>query len=192
MNIEEQLFQGKLVCLGPIDHEKDAEIEARWTNDPEYLRLVSVRPAAPRSAAQVRKRYERIEKEQDEGKDQYYFTLRMRSDDRLIGYARLFWIEWSNGCGRVELGIGSPADRRQGYGSDALSLLLRYAFHELNLHRLTAAVPEYNPGAVRLFEKAGFQQEVRRRQALNRDGRRWDLLHYGLLRSEWQQPGSPK
>jgi RimJ/RimL family protein N-acetyltransferase len=83
------------------------------------------------------------------------------------------------------LGIGDPGERRKGYGTEVLNLLLRYAFSELNLFRLSAVIPEYNAGALRLFEKAGFLQEVRRRQALNRDGRFWDLIHVGLLRDEW-------
>jgi RimJ/RimL family protein N-acetyltransferase len=33
--------------------------------------------------------------------------------------------------------------------------------------------------------RAGFQVEVTRRAALQRDGRPWDLLHYGLLAREW-------
>ena len=67
--------------------------------------------------------------------------------------------------------------------------MLRFSFQEVNLYRLTANVPEYNPGALRLFEKFGFVTEVRRRQALNRDGRRWDMLHLGLLREEYQPQG---
>jgi RimJ/RimL family protein N-acetyltransferase len=92
----------------------------------------------------------------------------------------------------LQMGIGDPQDRKKGYGSQALNLILRYAFEELNLYRLTALVPEYNSDAMRFFEKAGFLVEVRRRQALNRDGRRWDLLHLGLLQDEWVQNGSPK
>jgi RimJ/RimL family protein N-acetyltransferase len=85
----------------------------------------------------------------------------------------------------VRLGIGDPADWRKGYGRDALHLLMRFAFSELNLHRLTAIVPEYNTPAMQLFTNAGFIEEVRRRQALARDSRRWDSIHLGLLRSEW-------
>ena len=44
---------------------------------------------------------------------------------------------------------------------------------------------EYNPRAIRSYEKCGFVLEGRRRQALNRDGRRWDLIHMGILREEW-------
>jgi RimJ/RimL family protein N-acetyltransferase len=186
MRIDQSLFESEHICFGPIDHEKDPEIESRWTHDASYLRLISLDPALPASPAKIKKRYEAIEKAQDEDKNLFYFTLRMRGDDRLIGFARLHWIEWSNGTGFVELGIGDPKDRGQGYGSEALGLLLRFAFDELNLYRLTAIIPEYNLVALHVFSNAGFVEEVRRRQSVGRDGRRWDLLHLGILQDEWQ------
>jgi RimJ/RimL family protein N-acetyltransferase len=185
MRISEQLFEGEHIYLAPIDHEKDAEIESLWTHDAEYLRLLSTEPAIPLSVAQVKKRYEAIEKGQEEDKNLFYFTIRMRTDERLIGFAKLSWIEWANGVGSVHLGIGDPTDRLHGYGSEALRLVLRFAFDELNLYRLTAFVPEYNLVALHVFTQAGFLEEVRRRQAVNRGGRRWDLLHLGILREEW-------
>ncbi|HKY54949.1 MAG TPA: GNAT family protein, partial [Anaerolineales bacterium] len=54
------------------------------------------------------------------------------------------------------------------------------------LFRVSARVPEYNEAAVALLKKFGFLEEVRRRQALDRDGRRWDLMVFGLLHSDWQ------
>jgi RimJ/RimL family protein N-acetyltransferase len=63
---------------------------------------------------------------------------------------------------------------------------MRFAFSELNLHRLTARVPEYNLAALALFRKAGFVEEVRRREAYQRDARRWDDIHLGLLAADWQ------
>jgi len=63
--------------------------------------------------------------------------------------------------------------------------MLRYAFNELNLYRLSAFVGEDNPGAMRFFKRFGFIEEVRRRKALLRDGQTWDLIHLGLLRDEW-------
>ena len=67
-----------------------------------------------------------------------------------------------------------------------MGVLLRYAFAELNLRRVSLSVFEYNPRAMRSYEKAGFVVEGRRRQALNRDGRRWDVIHMGILREEWE------
>lgn len=186
MNLEQSLFEGERICLGPIDYEKDPEIASRWTHDPYYLRMLSSEPARPLAPAQVKKKFEAIEKAQDEKRNTFYFAIRMKADDRLVGFARFSWIEWSNGNGRIELGIGDAQDRGCGYGSDALRLMLRFAFAELNLYRLTAEVPEYNTVALHVFSKAGFVEEVRRREAIFRDGRRWDALHLGLLREEWQ------
>jgi RimJ/RimL family protein N-acetyltransferase len=134
----------------------------------------------------VKKQYEAIEKEMDEDKNLFYFTIRAREDDHLIGKALVEWIDWTNGNGYIRLGIGSADDRRKGYGSQALSMLLRYAFGELNLYRVTAVVPASNEDAIRLFQKFGFMEEVRRRKALNRDGELWDLLSFGLLNAEWR------
>jgi RimJ/RimL family protein N-acetyltransferase len=63
--------------------------------------------------------------------------------------------------------------------------MLLFAFAELNLFRISADVPEYNQGALALVRKFGFVAEVCRRQALERDGRRWDLFVFGLLKDEW-------
>jgi RimJ/RimL family protein N-acetyltransferase len=96
-------------------------------------------------------------------------------------------VDWSNGNGYIRLGIGEAESRRRGYGSQALSMLLRYAFGELNLFRVTAVVPAYNEGAIHLFQKFGFMEEVRRRKALFRDGEFWDVIGFGLLNAEWQE-----
>jgi RimJ/RimL family protein N-acetyltransferase len=162
-------------------------VESKWTHDADYLRLLGPEAARPLSPVAVKKRYEKFEKDADEEKNSIYFTIRGKDGEpgRLIGFIRIQWIEWTHGSGWIRIGIGDSNDRMKGNGSEALRLLLRYAFGELNLYRLTAVVPEYNPAALRLFEKAGFRREVCRRQALYRDGRRWDLHALGLLRQEW-------
>ena len=120
----------------------------------------------------------------------------MRVDDRIIGFIEIPWIEWSNASGSVRLGIGEVGERRKGYGSEALNLLLHFAFEELNLFRLSALVPADNRPALGLFKKFGFIEEVVQRQALNRDGKFWDLLELGILSKEWEysqplMPGIP-
>jgi RimJ/RimL family protein N-acetyltransferase len=187
MKIADSLFAGEHICLAPIDHEKDPEIESKWTHDAGYMRMLSPDPVRPLSAARLKKKYESIEKEQDESRNSFYFTIRMREDDRLIGFAHLSWIEWTNGNAWIRMGIGEADARGHGYGSQALDLLLRYAFAELNLYRLTISIPEYNVVALHVAQKAGFVEEVRRRQALNRDGKRWEMLQLGILRQEWEQ-----
>jgi RimJ/RimL family protein N-acetyltransferase len=151
------------------------------------MRLMELKPVRPLSPALVKKEYESIEKKMDEDKNLFYFTIRAREDDHLIGKAVVEWIDWTNGNGWIRLGLGAAEDRRRGLGSQTLGLLLRYAFAELNLFRVSAMVPEYNEGMIALLKKFGFVEEVRRRQAVQRDGHTWDLLTFGQLRSEWEE-----
>ena len=186
MTIEQQLFEGENIRLGPIDFDKDPEVESRWTHDLSYLRTLSRDLARPLSQAQLKKKYEAIEKGMEEH-NLIYYTIRRKDDNGLLGFIRLFWIEWSHGAAQLQIGIGDAAERGQGYGSQALRLILRFAFEELNLYRLTAVVGEDNPRGVNFFQKFGFVEEVRRRQALLRDGQTYDLLMLGLLKDEWRR-----
>jgi len=185
LDIQTQLFESQDLRLGPIDHEKDPEIESKWTHDSDFMRMRDTAPARPMSAAMVRKQYEKLEKQIEEKKNIFHFMIRARADDCLIGMAGISRIEWTNGNAFLRLGIGAAEDRRKGYGSQALQMLLRFAFAELNLFRVSAMVPEYNEAALALLKKFGFVQEVCRRKALERDGQRWDLYVFGLLSEEW-------
>ena len=187
MNISTPLFEGSLVRLASIDHEKDPEVESRWTHDPVFMRMMYTDPMRPLSVFQLKKKYEALEKEIDESKNLCHFRIRARQDDHLIGFGEIGEISWPNGTGQIRLGIGAADDRRKGFGTEALGLLLRYAFSEINLYRLTAVIPEYNLPAQALFTRAGFSLEVCRRKALARDDRRWDACLYGLIVHEWKQ-----
>lgn len=186
MTIDKQLFEGQLVRLAPIDHEADPPVESAWTHDPAYLHALGRGPAKPLSPAQLKKRYEAIEKEVEESKNLFYFTIRDRQDNRLLGNLRLDWIEWSHGSARLSLVVAGESDRQRGCDSDALQLILNYAFAELNLYRLSVLVAEDDQQQSGLYQEVGFVEEVRRRAAITRHGRTFDLIHYGLLHAEWQ------
>ena len=185
MNVS--LFESERLRLAPPDADKDAAIESGWTHDLDFQRRIGASPARPLSPGQIKKKFETIEKDGDK---QYYFAVRTREPGepgRLVGFARLAWLDWVHGNARLSLGIGAPADRGQGYGTELMALMLNYAFNEAGLHRLGAGVAGDNTGAIRFLERHGFQLEVRRRQAVLRDNQRWDMLLYGLLRAEWAQ-----
>jgi len=184
-DIQTQLFEAEDVRLGPIDFDKDPEVESKWTHDSDFMRNYDTQPARPLSAAMVKKSYEKIEKEMNDSNGKYYFAVRGSQDDRLIGKAIVQGINWPNGYCAIQIGIGAPEDRRKGYGTQALQMLVRFVFAELNLFRIAANVPEYNAGAIALLKKLNFVEEVRRRQGLERDGKRWDLLTFGLLKDDW-------
>ena len=88
----------------------------------------------------------------------------------------------------ANVGISLAADARgRGFGTDALRLLVRFAFSRHNLHRLQLEVLAGNAAAVASYRKVGFVEEGRRRQHAWVDGHYEDDLIMGLLRDEWRQ-----
>ena len=63
--------------------------------------------------------------------------------------------------------------------------MLRFAFEELNLHRVELEVYDFNPRAMRCYEKAGFRLEGTRRQAHFHQGAYHDVHLMGILRDEF-------
>jgi RimJ/RimL family protein N-acetyltransferase len=178
-----ELLKGKFVRLSAFDPEELSKAFPRWNRNSEYVRLlnVSTRPMQSSKAA-----VKWMEEEVGEmSAASYYFSIRTLDDDKLIGELGLDVVDWSGRDAFVGLGIGEPEYWSKGYGTDVMNVLLRYAFTELNLKRVTLTVFEYNPRAIRSYEKAGFRHEGRIRQMLNREGRRWDNLYMGILREEW-------
>src|SRR5512135_3464609 len=114
--VNTSLFLSERVRFAPRDPARDAEIESRWTHDPEFSHLTAGTAARPLSAGQVRKRYV----EEDKDRRAFYFALRTRADDRLIGHVSLTRVHWSHGGAKLTMGIGDPIDRGQGYGTEAL------------------------------------------------------------------------
>jgi RimJ/RimL family protein N-acetyltransferase len=87
----------------------------------------------------------------------------------------------------VSIGLGDRGNWGKGFGWDAMTLLLKFAFHELNLYRVQLTVFSYNERARSLYERLGFTREGVFREHLARDGSRHDMILYGMLRSEWEQ-----
>ena len=173
------LFSGKLVRLAVFDPEKDADSIAKWNQDSEYSRLLSAGPANQWTPKQIK---EWVEKE----KDAYLFVIRTLSDDRVIGEIELDGVDWSARHAWVGIGVGEREFWGAGYGTDAMKVLLRFAFNELNLNRVNLTVFEYNERAQKSYLKCGFIEEGRTRKSMLREGRRWDIIFMGILRDEWR------
>ena len=83
------------------------------------------------------------------------------------------------------MGIGETSAPGEVY-EETLQAGLRFAFHELNLHRLTTILPGWDEKMANLFEQNGLSLEVRQVNNCYQNHRRFDLLHYGILRREWE------
>ena len=119
--------------------------------------------------------------------NEFSFYIRTLDGDRLIGFVGLIDIQWNHGDAWMGIGIGERECWGKGYGTDAVRMILQYAFTELNLHRVSLGVFSYNRRAISSYEKAGFTHEGCERQVLHRDGSRADVLYMGILRGEWER-----
>lgn len=154
----------------------------RWQQDDALLRLYDARPSMPRDEAGLSQWLA----EANRASNGFVFAIRLNDPaGTLIGIIELDGILWTHGVAWLSILIGERAQQRRGYGRESLTLALRFAFHELNLHRVQLTVFDYNQPAIALYEQLGFQREGRYRELLRRDGQRYDMLLYGLLAHEW-------
>lgn len=104
---------------------------------------------------------------------------------KMIGNLGFFNLDNRNRSAELGIIIGDKDCWNQGYGTEAVGLLLKHGFNTLNLNRIYLLVLETNPRAIRAYEKAGFSHEGRQRQAEFRDGKYLDLLVMSILKDEF-------
>jgi len=178
-DLNKPLPNGKLVKLMIPTEAEDGILLSDWTRDSEYARLSREEPARF-SYPETQKKWLEQARQID-----YVFMIATLSENIKIGFIYIDRINYTAGHAWMGIGIGERAYWGKGYGTDAIELILDYSFFKLNLHRISLDVYEYNPRAIHTYEKLGFKFEGRKRQALSRDGHRWDVIYMGMLIEEW-------
>lgn len=153
-----------------------------WLNDAEVNQYLETR-FVPRSmeniAAYVR--------DLDGKSESVFLAICLKESGDHIGNIKVGPINWIHRFADVSLFIGDKSQWRRGLGSEAISLVTRFAFDELNLNRLQAGCYSSNLGSSRAFEKCGFRREGILRKKRFSKGTYEDELLFGLLREEWQE-----
>lgn len=135
---------------------------------------------------------ERLEGEFDEnakkgGRDGTHFAI--EADGKLIGQCGLYGFDEFRGTAhRCELGIaiGDKDYWGKGYGREAISLLIDYAFTHWNMQRVGLQTMSTNERAIRSYRAVGFVEEGRLRRHVWSNGNYGDTVCMSILREEWQ------
>lgn len=122
---------------------------------------------------------------QDWNDGQTNFVFAIRQQDQICGLVNLDGLDFPNSHAEIGIAITSKLQRGKGFASEALNLLLDFAFGELNLQRIWCRIISGNEPSVRLFTRAGFVQEGVLRRHVRRSGDFRDMLVFGLLRDEY-------
>jgi RimJ/RimL family protein N-acetyltransferase len=174
---------GEKITLGPLSKDVLPTI-TRWINDFQALRTLGAGMPGPSSL---------------ENEEEWYasaisrtagvtFLIRERSSHLPVGTTSLHTIDFRNRATTFGILMGEHTARGQGYGTEAASLMLDYAFNALGLHSVSLTVAEFNLAGRAAYSKAGFRECGRLRERLWLAGRMWDQIHMDCLATEFTSP----
>jgi RimJ/RimL family protein N-acetyltransferase len=182
------MFTGKKVRLRAYRRE-DLPLALEYINDSEVKRNLAIGVPLPLKPEEEEKWYESLSVSKPET---FSFAIETLEDSRYIGGCGFNRIDWKNRHAMVGIFIGEEQYRGRGYGTDAMRVLLKFAFNEMNLNKVRLEVFEFNARAVKSYQKCGFVTEGVLRQELFREGAYHGVVAMGILRDEWLKTGPKK
>ncbi len=170
---------GVLVDLVPYG-QRFLDLEHEWLNgEGVFWWAVGGRWFVTRAGLEMDRR-----EQQDDTDERIRFGVQTK-DGTPIGLIGINWLAAHHRTGLLTAFIGDPAYWGGGYGTDALLLIVDYAFVWLDLRRVWLMTMSLNARVMRQMEKVGFRLEGCRRQATWADGAWHDILVYALDRDDW-------
>lgn len=158
---------GELCYLSPISLD-DAELYTEWLNDLEitqYLNLSVMNISFPGEKEALSRLV----------REHAYAVIDSKSD-KLIGNCGLHNWDKINQAAEIGIFIGNKEYLGKGYGTEAMKLLLRYAFDYLNIHSIMLRVFSFNERAMASYRKVGFREIGTWHESLVQKGKRYDTI----------------
>ena len=177
MNIE-----GRLVTLRAIEME-DVDLLIKWSNSPELWKNL-IGWHFPYSKISTENYIKNIDHANMKNQ---IFAIEAH-DIGLIGTISLADIDWKNRSATNGIMLGDVDTRGKGYAMDAALTIMRYAFKELGLNRLSGEILDYNNRSIGLStKKCGWKIEGRRAEATYRDGKYHDQVLIGITHKQYDE-----
>ncbi|MEK4251868.1 GNAT family N-acetyltransferase [Paenibacillus sp. FSL W7-1287] len=162
----------------------DLDSISQWVNDPEITNTLSDVFLYPHSRNESETYLNVIMEGKSSTKS---FVIAEKDSLEYIGQIDLFNLDWKNRFAVMAIVIGKKEYLGKGYGSEAIRVLQKFAFEELNLNRIELDVYDYNARAYKCYLKCGFKEEGRMRQKLFKNGRYRDVIRMAILKEEFEE-----
>jgi len=172
-----KFLSGEKVYLSEIRAE-DSEVFIRIMNE-EDARILARSRRDVMNDANVKGMLENLQKH-EEG-----FIIRRVADEEAIGYGLLMDKDLYNREAMLAITIGGRENRGKGFGQEAIKLLIKHAFIDLNLESVYLGVYEYNEAAIRVYEKVGFKFIGKRRHSRIIGNRIYDEVLMDMIAEEY-------
>ena len=173
-----------LVFLRALD-EGDLERTLRWHNDAELYSSLGDGFRFVSRAAEA----EWLRRKSGFLADEVNLAICRTDSGEHIGNIYLRDINWVARRAVLHVFLGSGEQRGNGFGQQAVRLLLRHAFMDLNLNRVGLEVLASNAAAVHVYEKCGFSAEGRLRAFAVKQGVAHDVIAMSILADEFRAAG---
>ncbi|HET6209702.1 MAG TPA: GNAT family protein [Jatrophihabitans sp.] len=172
------MIQGERVLLRALQPEDYPRLTV-FKNDVEFELLGGGDPPRPRTLATVTEFFDELVKD----KSSVNFAIEV--DGVFIGDCGLFHFDQRAGTAELGIGIGDRDYQGNGYGREAVTLLVDYGFRLLNLRKIWLETLAYNERAIRSYQAVGFVEEGRQRAHVWSDGRYADLVLMALFATDF-------
>lgn len=127
-----------------------------------------------------------IEKANHENAEALVYKVVDHETGETIGHISLGKIDRKNNSARVgKVLVGDANQRGKGIGQQMLKEILKVAFDDLQLHRVSLGVFDFNKSAIACYEKVGFKKEGLLRESRKFGNEYWSLWEMGILKKEW-------
>ena len=113
--------------------------------------------------------------------DLVIFVIEEIETEQVIGTCQLLNINWRHRSAELQIRIGDESFHGKGHGLEAVELLCRFGFADLNIHRIYLSVFSSNERAIKTYEKCDFKHEGLMREAAFIDGKWMDVAIMGRL-----------
>lgn len=173
---------GERCYLSPVSPE-DAAQWADWFNDLEVCLPLGDEAYTIAPAEYLQQAVSEVSR-----KCSPVFSIVDSQTDQLIGRCLLFGVNQVDRSANLGIVIGEKDHWGNGYGQDAIRLLLDYAFNLLNLNSVMLGVFEFNQRAIACYRQVGFREIGRRRQARIIAGQKYDAILMDILAEEFASP----
>lgn len=170
---------GERIYLSPRSIE-DAEKFTEWLNDFETTDYIG------RSGIITSLEGEKKYLEENCNKDAS-FAIVTTQEDKFIGTVSLENIDNINCTATLGIFIGDKEYRNQGYGTEAIKLILDFGFNYMNLHNIKLDLMEFNERALKCYQKCGFKEYGRRRNCKFINGKYYDSIEMDILKDEFKE-----
>jgi RimJ/RimL family protein N-acetyltransferase len=175
---------GKQVMLRALERD-DLKLMHKWLNDAEIMEWARSKPDNTASMENVDKEFEQDVK--GENPHRRTFIVVEKKTGKAVGWAMIRWWRLFSTTADLGLVIAEKHLRGKGLGTEATRLLVDVAFNQYNMHKAEVFTRADNKAAVRAVTKCGFKIEGRHRDEVYFNGKYWDGLTLGLLRSEYHR-----